>query len=178
VHERHNFNGSDELAVLTVTSVAGNVSDKQLAAKYKRAMAAGRCERLLVSRMEMERLRIRRATDLGTDVGLVLEPGNRLHHGDVLSADGKFIVVEQLPEKVASIHLKKAGAEKMAGLAALIGHAIGNRHRPIAVHNGTISFPLQAESEADTFRRILPAEVKIKITEEVFVPSGDAHAHE
>lgn len=165
--------------MLPVISVAGNIfADRHLAAKYRRAKAAGKCERLLASRMEMERLRLRRRTDKGTDIGLVLEPGNRLHHGDVLAAKGKFIIVEQLPEKVISVRLKKGSLEQMIGLAALIGHVIGNRHRPIAVNQGTISFPIQAESEVDTFRNLLPAGVKMEITEDVFLPAGEVHAHE
>ena len=164
--------------MFAVTSVAGNIADKRLAGKYRRAKAAGKCERLLVSRMEMERLRLRRRTDRGTDIGLVLEPGSRLHHGDLLAAREKFIVVEQLPEKVVSIRIEKDSMEKMVGLAALIGHVIGNRHRPIAVDHDTISFPVLAESEVDTFRKLLPAGVKMKITQQVFMPAGEAHAHE
>ncbi len=164
--------------MLTVTSVAGNIfADSRMAEKYRRAKAAGTGERLLVSRMEMERLRLRRRTDGETDIGLVLEPGSRLHHGDVLAAE-KFIVVEQLPEKVVSISISKNDFEKMVGLAALVGHTIGNRHRPIAVDHGTISFPIQAESEVDTFRRLLPAGVKLKLKEEVFLPAGEVHTHE
>jgi len=164
--------------VFAVTSVAGNIADKRLAGKYRRAKAAGKCERLLVSRMEMERLRLRRRTDRGTDIGLVLEPGSRLHHGDLLAAREKFIVVEQLPEKVVSIRIEKDSMEKMVGLAALIGHVIGNRHRPIAVDHDTLSFPVLAESEVDTFRKLLPAGVKMKITQQVFMPAGEAPAHE
>ena len=164
--------------MLTVTSVAGNIfADSRMAEKYRRAKAAGTGERLLVSRMEMERLRLRRRTDGETEIGLVLEPGSRLHHGDVLAAE-KFIVVEQLPEKVVSISISKNDFEKMVGLAALVGHTIGNRHRPIAVDHGTISFPIQAESEVDTFRRLLPAGVKLKLKEEVFLPAGEVHTHE
>jgi urease accessory protein UreE len=164
--------------VLTVTSVAGNIfADSRMAEKYRRAKAAGTGERLLVSRMEMERLRLRRRTDGETDIGLVLEPGNRLHHGDVLAAE-KFIVVEQLPEKVVSISIGKNDFEKMVDLAALVGHTIGNRHRPIAVDHGTISFPIQAESEVDTFRKLLPAGVKLKLKEVVFLPAGEIHTHE
>jgi urease accessory protein len=164
--------------VLAVTYVAGNIADRRLAERYRRAKAAGKCERLLVSRIEMERLRLRRRTDRGTDIGLVLEPGSRLHHGDLLAAKERFIVVEQLPEKVVSISIKKDSMEKMVGLAALIGHVIGNRHRPIAVDHDTISFPVQAESDVDAFRKLLPEGVKLKVTEQVFFPAGEAHAHE
>lgn len=162
--------------MLSVNSVAGNVfSDRRLAAKYRRAKATDTWERLLVSRIEMGKLRLRRTTDKGTDVGLVLEPGSRLHHGDVLAGE-KFIVVEQMPEKVLSISIKKDSS--MIGVAALIGHTIGNRHRPIAVDHGTISFPIQAESEVDLFKKLLPTGVGMKVTEQVFLPAGEAHAHE
>ena len=164
--------------MLSVTSVAGNIADRHLAARYRRAAAAGKCERLLVSRIDMERHRLRRRTDRGTDIGLVLEPGNRLHHGDLLAATEKFILVEQLPEKVLSISIKKDSIEKMVSLAALIGHVIGNRHRPIAVDHDAISFPVQAELEVDVFRKLLPEGVKLKVTEQVFFPAGEVHVHE
>ncbi|TLY06189.1 MAG: hypothetical protein E6K92_00005 [Thaumarchaeota archaeon] len=60
----------------------------------------------------------------------------------------------------------------------MVGHTIGNRHRPIAVDHDTISFPIQAESELDTFRKLLPAGVKLKLKEEVFLPAGEVHTHE
>jgi len=61
--------------------------------------ATGNCERLLISRMEMEKFRLRRKTDRGTDLGIVLEPGSRLHHGDVLVwTKDRLVIVEQLPE--------------------------------------------------------------------------------
>ena len=151
--------------------------DRRLAQRYQHAKGAGTCERLLVSRMEMEKLRLRRTTDRGTDIGLVIEPGSRLRHGDVLAGDKKFIIVEQLPETVVSISIRKDECEKMISLATLIGHSIGNRHRPIAVDHGTISFPIQTRSEVETFKQLLPAGIRIKVTEQVFLPAGEAHAH-
>lgn len=164
--------------MLSVTSITGNIfADRRLATKYRRVKATYNYERLLVSRMELERLRLRRTTDKGTDVGIILEPGNRLHHGDVLPGE-KFIVIEQLPEKVVSITLRNDNSDKMISLAALIGHTIGNRHKPIAVSRSTISFPIQAESEVDMFNKLLPSSVRMKIAEEVFLPAGEVHSHE
>jgi urease accessory protein len=164
--------------VLSVTSAAGNIySDKRLSEKYRRMEAAGACERLLVSRMEMERLRLRRRTDRGTDIGLVLEPGSRLYNGDVLVlTKDRLVIVEQLPEKVISISIGKSG--NATGLAALVGHAIGNRHRPIAVNGSTISFPIQADSEVALFQKLLPRGIKLKLEERVFQPTGEFHSHE
>ncbi len=164
--------------MLSVTSAVGNIhSDKRLLEKYRRMEAAGACERLLVSRMEMERLRLRRKTDRGTDVGLVLEPGSRLYHGDVLlSTKDRLVVVEQLPEKVISISIGKNNGA--IGLAALVGHAIGNRHRPIAVNGNAISFPIQADSEVALFQKLLPHGIKLTLEERVFQPTGESHGHE
>lgn len=164
--------------MLSVTSAVGNIhTDRRLSEKYRRMEAAGACERLLVSRIEMERLRLRRKTDRGTDVGLVLEPGSRLYHGDVLLlTKDRLVVVEQLPEKVISISIGKN--RRATGVAALVGHAIGNRHRPIAVNGNTISFPIQADSEVALFQKLLPHGVKLKLEERVFQPTGEFHSHE
>jgi len=59
----------------------------------------GNFEKLKISRMELEKRILRRMTDRGTDVGLNLESGVRLRHGDVLKNGDTKIVVEQLPEK-------------------------------------------------------------------------------
>jgi urease accessory protein len=164
--------------VLTVTSTLGNIfSDKRLSGKYKRMEAAGSCERLLVSRMEMERLRLRRRTDRGTDLGLILKPGSRLCHGDVLVlTQDRLVIIEQLPEKVISISIGEK--DNATGVAALIGHAIGNRHRPIAVNEGAISFPIQADSEVALFQKLLPHGVKLRLEERVFQPTEESYNHE
>ena len=139
--------------------------------------ATGNCERLLISRMEMEKFRLRRKTDRGTDLGIVLEPGSRLHHGDVLVlTKDRLVLVEQLPEKVVSIRI--GISRNGIGMAALVGHAIGNRHRPIAINRTTISFPVQAAAEVALFQELLPHDVKLRFEEQIFHPSGEFHSHE
>lgn len=154
----------------------GNVfSDRALAARYRRRKAAGACESLHLTRAEMERVRLRRRTDKGTDVALVMERGGSLRHGDVLYETGaKLVVVMQLPEKVVSVRIKEKDRGRLAEASALVGHAIGNRHRPISVSNGTISFPVMAESEIETFQKLLPNgnNIELGIEEKIFLPSG------
>ncbi len=165
--------------MLAFTSVAGNIfSDKSWAEKYRRARSAGTAESLSLSRLEMERVRLRGKTDMGSDIGLVLDGGSRLQPGDVLYSREKIIIVEQLPERVVSIRIKNAGAEKMMNLAALVGHVIGNRHRPIAVDGKTISFPVQAESEVATFKKFLPEGIELKVKSQVFKPTVEVLSHE
>lgn len=132
----------------------------------------------------MERLRLRRKTDKGTDIALVMEPGTSLHHGDVLLAGReKFVVVMQLPEKVMQVRIREKSKSRLAETCALVGHAIGNRHRPIAVESETISFPLMTESELPNFEKLFTGHnVELGIEEKVFFPSvstgGTQHQHE
>ena len=53
----------------------------------------GNFERLKISRMELEKRILRRKTDRGTDVGLNLDSGVKLRHGDVFKNEDKKIVI-------------------------------------------------------------------------------------
>ena len=118
----------------------------------------------------------------GEDIAVSLPPGDALHDGDVLDAgDGGRILVEQAPETVATARPGDGGS----AAAFLVGHIVGNRHRPISVSadGASISFPLQADSEADVFRSLFSrvgGGVELWVSEEVFRPHGgaDVHGHE
>ena len=160
------------ITVLVVTSIFENILEKE-------SHDASGFERIKVSRHEMGRSRLRRKTDRGTDVGISLKEGHFLRHGDVLAGGGKRILVEQAPEKIITVAMDDAPAET----AVLIGHRIGNMHRPVAVSGSTVSFPIQADSELETFRRIfadMEGYVTISQDEAVFVPhaGADVHGHE
>ncbi len=163
------------VTVQVVTSILGNILEDE---SYRSVDTEG-FERLMVSRHEMGRGRLRRNTDRGTDVGLSLEAGRSLHHGDIFEAGGRSILIQQMPEKVISITAR----DVQAGTAVLIGHRIGNMHRPVAVSGDTISFPIQADSELETFQKIF-ADMADHITmsqeEIVFIPhaGADVHGHE
>lgn len=168
--------------MLTITSIVGNIfHDKLLRKKSKHF--TGNYEKLIISRLETERSRLRRKTDKGTDIGLILKSGTKLQHGDILlSTPEKFIIVEQLPEKVISIRIKKKESKNLLKLCTMIGHIIGNRHRPIAIdEKGTISFPIQADSEVDVFRRLLHNTVdhmELIVEERIFQPEQGMDVHE
>ncbi len=138
----------------------------------------GNCEKLKISRMELERRILRRNTDRGTDVGLNLEPGVKLRHGDVIKNGDMKIVVEQLPEKIITVRLKN---KKMVDVMVLLGHIIGNRHRPISIKGDEVSFPIQADSEKDVFTKLFQNiinHIEITIEEKIFFPHSGADIHE
>ena len=168
--------------MLMITSIHGNIfNDIKLKEEYSVQQESGNCEHLKMNRFELEKSRFRRKTDNGMDVGLELEPGSRLHHGDVLTTQDKLILVEQLPEKVVSINVKNK-EQNLNELYVLIGHIIGNRHKPISIDkNGIIYFPISIESEIETFTKLfhnILDKIELSIKETIFEPDKGMNAHE
>ena len=165
--------------MLIVNTVLGNIyKDDQLAKKIEDSKELGKFKRLLLSRIEMEKSRLRKKTDDGFDIGFVLEPGTKLQHGDVISESDESILIEQLPEKILTVKFK----QNDKNLFLLVGHIIGNRHRPISIRNETISFPIHDNSEMELFERLFHEvihEIDLSIDEQRFIPhtSMDVHEH-
>ena len=165
--------------MLIVNTVLGNIyKDDQLAKKIEDSKELGKFKRLLLSRIEMEKSRLRKKTDDGFDIGFILEPGTKLQHGDVISESDETILIEQLPEKTLTVKFK----QNDKNLFLLVGHIIGNRHRPISIRNETISFPIHDNSEMELFERLFHEvihEIDLSIDEQRFIPhtSMDVHEH-
>ena len=165
--------------MLIVNTILGNIyKDDQLAKKIEDSKKQGKFRRLLLSRIEMEKTRLRKKTDDGFDIGFVLEPGTKLQHGDIISESDETILIEQLPEKTLTVKFK----ENRKDLLLLVGHIIGNRHRPISIRNETISFPIHDDSEMELFERLFHEvihEIDLSIDEQRFSPhtSMDVHEH-
>ena len=165
--------------MLIVNTILGNIyKDDQLAKKIEDSKAQGKFRCLLLSRIEMEKTRLRKKTDDGFDIGFVLEPGTKLQHGDVISGSNETILIEQLPEKTLTVKFK----ENRKDLFLLVGHIIGNRHRPISIRNETISFPIHDDSEMELFERLFHEvihKIDLSIDEQCFIPhtSMDVHEH-
>ena len=165
--------------MLIVNTVLGNIyKDDQLAKKIEDSKEQGKFRRLLLSRIEMEKSRLRKKTDDGFDIWFILEPGTKLQHGDVISESDETILIEQLPEKTLTVKFK----QNDKNLFLLVGHIIGNRHRPISIRNETISFPINDNSEMELFERLFHEvihEIDLSIDEQRFIPhtSMDVHEH-
>ena len=169
--------------MIAISSVIGNIfQDKELADKFEKLQKTMACEVLKFSRSELDKTRFRKQTDKGTDIGCILDTENKLLNGDVLfSNNEKFIVVKQIPEKVISIKIKKIEANSEEILVKL-GHIIGNRHRPIEIHeNGQIIFPILSDSELDTFKKLFSEiidHIEMKVEERIFKPKNGMDVHE
>jgi len=138
-------------------------------------------EHIRMERGEMQKSRLRRTTDRGTDVGLDLPAGTTLHDGDLVRGEGRTVMIRQMPETVGVI--SPAGGPVPADMWMLAAHAIGNMHRPISVGRDEIIFPVQDASERETFARMLDrvgtGRFEIIVREAVFEPheAADVAGH-
>jgi urease accessory protein len=159
--------------VLTSTSVVGNIFTE----KGSQILKEGIFEKLQISRHDLEKNRLRRTTDKGTDIAIILERGSKLQHGDILKHGDDFIVIYQTPEKVITVKTKEDSFE----LLVLLGHIIGNRHRPISLENRSVTFPIQAESELEVFERLfmpITGKIEMHIEEKIYRPDERMDVHE
>src|ERR671923_1876790 len=122
--------------MITINSVIGNIyHDSKLRKRYEEMSSRSLSEFIRISRIEAQRVRMRKTSSKGTDIALTLTPGTKLRHGDVLMiANDKMITIELEPENVAVIEVKDNIHEHhddVIQVPATIGHAIGNLHRPI-----------------------------------------------
>lgn len=144
----------------------------------------GQCEKIIISRLESQRARMRKTTDGGTDVGLTLEPGTILRNGDILyHTKDKMIVVELEPENVAILAFRQGSVanDELFEIAVKVGHALGNLHRPIKVHGKSVIMPIQADSEIELLNKVLaPLLDHLTITQAkmIFEPEESLHFHE
>ena len=165
--------------MLIVNTVLGNIyKDSKLAKKIEDAKQQGKFRRLILSRTEMEKSRLRKKTDDGFDIALALDLGTKLQHGDIISESTETILIEQLPEKILTVKFR----ENDKALFLLIGHIVGNRHRPISIKNESISFPIHDDSEMELFERLFHEvidKIDLSIEEQRFIPhvSMDVHEH-
>ena len=172
--------------LITIKSVIGNIKkDTNLGQKHDEMCrrAASACETIKISRLESERVRMRKTSDKGTDIALTLPQGTHLKHGDVLMlTENKMIIVEIEPENVAMLEIKgNLYGDDIIKLPATVGHTIGNLHRPIKIEENKIYFPIQADSEIDMFRKLLGSvneHIEINKTKIVFEPDEGMNIHE
>ena len=152
--------------MLTVTTILGNIKkDPILNQRCEELSQKDLVESVVIQRSESEKVRMRKTSDKGTDIGFILPSRTRLKDGDVVFLDdAKMILVKLSPELVAVLSFKDYPTNKHDGqhkpglinIAIKIGHTIGNLHRPLKLEENKIIFPLQTVDEIGLFQRLLP----------------------
>jgi urease accessory protein len=170
--------------LITASTVLGNVSSNQeLKRKYDEMNAKKACETITVSRLESGRVRMRKTSDKGSDIALILPPGTKLRHGDVLvMTEDKMVVIGIQPEDVIGIEIKSnIHADDLIEVPVKVGHTIGNLHRPVKLDGNKVFFPIQADTELDMFIKLfrpMMEHLEIWKTKMVFEPEDGTEIHE
>jgi len=169
--------------MITIYSILGNIfHDKEWKEKFDQVNKTHSFETIKLSRSDLEKTRLRAKTNQGTDMGIVLNSGTKIQNGDVLiSNSDKFVIIQQNPEKVISVKKKDKIEPNFDKILILLGHIIGNRHRPIQIEDNKIIFPILAESELDIFKKLFSSiinQIDMKIEERIFEPHGGMNVHE
>ena len=173
--QKDNFEWANRFYVLTSTSIVGNIFTET----GSQILKGNVFEKLQILRNDLEKNRLRRTTDKGTDIVIILERGSRLQHGDILKQGENFVVIDQIPEKVITIKIKKV--EDSFELLVLLGHIIGNRHRPISFEGDSVTFPIQVESELEVFERLFKPiieKIEMNVEERIYRPDERMNVHE
>ncbi|QRV15491.1 urease accessory protein UreE [Haloterrigena salifodinae] len=128
-----------------IDGVVGNVhADDELAALRAEHDERGTLERVVIDADERRRSRFRATTDAGTDVGVIVDTA-AVSAGDVLLVeDDRMIVVAFEPRDALAVSLPDATDEALEA-AVELGHRIGNQHWDLAVEDGTVYVPLEAD---------------------------------
>ena len=169
--------------MITISTTLGNIfHDNEWNEKFNKISQSNNFETLKLSRTDLSKNRLRAKTNKGTDVGIVLKSNFKIQNGDVLLSDQeKFIFIQQNPEKVISVTKKDKTEATFDDALVLIGHILGNRHRPIQIENEKIFFPILSESELDIFKKLFSSiidKIELKIEERIFEPHGELKTHE
>ena len=170
--------------MITVGSVVGNKNkEENLIHIYQDMASKGLVDIVLMSRMEAQRVRMRKSSNKGTDVAIMLPQNVQIKHGDVLLLNSeRMIVAEIIPERVAVIALtENTPNDHVFEIAVKIGHTIGNLHRPIKLEDNKIFLPIQADSELNLLVKLFSSikeHVSITSSTMVFEPEEGAHIHE
>ncbi|MDQ6666669.1 MAG: hypothetical protein M3Y53_00405 [Thermoproteota archaeon] len=165
-------------------SVLGNINrDKKLKEKYDEMTARKVCETIKISRLESQRVRMRKLSDKGTDVALAIPPGTWLKNGDVIIiTENKMVVVGIEPEDVIMIEIRdNMHEDDNVDVPVRVGHTIGNLHRPIKLEGNKIYFPIQADTELEMFKKLfepINEHLDIKKTTMVFESEAGTEIHE
>ena len=130
--------------------------------------------RLVLPFGERSKSRLRATLDNGEEVGLFLERGSVLRHGDLLQADdGRVIEVHAAPETTSTVHAADAL------MLARAAYHLGNRHVALQIGAGWLRY--QHDHVLDDMLRGFGLEVVIE--QLPFEPEGGAyvaashHAH-
>lgn len=136
--------------MLILDRILGQASDPALADRLHDLNHAGQVEILSLSASDIQRHRLRLASDRGTDCAIRLERHQQLRNGSVLMLDAQRAIVVQTQEQ------QLLGLQPRDTAAALeLGYFAGNMHWTVRFAGETLQIQLNGP-EADYLERLAP----------------------
>jgi urease accessory protein len=136
--------------MLILDRILGQASDPALAEQLHDLSHAGQVETLSLSASDIQRHRLRLASDHGTDCAIRLERHQHLRNGSVLLLDPKRAIVVQMQD------LQYLELQPRDAAAALeLGYFAGNMHWAVRFAGDRLQIPLNGP-EADYLERLAP----------------------
>ena len=167
-----------------VDGVVGNAdADPDLADAIAAHRQAGTLETVVLDDTQRKRSRFRTTTESGTDLGVLVDRPE-LSPDDVLVLDDDLAVVVAFERREAFV--VDLPSETETGTAIELGHRIGNQHWDIAIDDGTLYVPREADRSIieETLGPYLPEGATIRyetVDAELFVDGGGGpgpgHSH-
>jgi len=164
-----------------VDGVVGNVhSDPDLNTEIETHKERGTLERVVLDTSDRRKSRLRVETDAGTDLGILVDQPE-LSAGDVLFVDDDHAAVIEF-EAIEAFVIDLPAATGSTLMAAVeLGHRIGNQHWDVAVEDGTIYVPVEADKSIieSVLGEYLPvgAETRYEIVEAERFVDGETMDH-
>ena len=170
--------------MITVNKILGNINkNSNLKNKYEDMIKNNNCEKIVINRLESQKLRMRKNTDKKTDVIFIFEHTPHLRNGDVIFLNAEKMILLTLEPELVAIFTFKSSVNKDDSfpLSVKIGHNLGNLHRPIKVTKNQVIFPIQAETELEMLKKMFSSFNKfldIKTDMMIFEPDEGSDIHE
>ena len=161
-----------------VDGVVGNRhDDPTLAERIDVHERAGTLERVVIESEERKKSRLRVETDAGTDLGIVVGD-DELRSGDVLFVEDDRAAVVAFETRAAFVVELPGPSDATTAAAVEFGHRVGNQHWDIAIEDGAVYIPVEAEKRIleDVLGPYLPEGATTRYEEvdaELFVDDDD-----
>ncbi len=127
-----------------VDGIVGNInSDPALASAIADHEQADTLETVVLDETERKRSRIRVTTDVGTDLGVLVDRPE-LTPGDILILNNSRAVVVAFEPREAFV-IDFSTSQLAVSTAINLGHRIGNQHWDIAIDNELVYIPVEAD---------------------------------
>lgn len=128
-----------------VDGIVGNLNaDPELAEAVDAHADAGTLEVVVLDNADRRKSRLRVETDSGTDLGILVDRPE-LSAGDILVLNDNRAVIVEFESRAAFVIELPEPTESMLMTVVELGHRIGNQHWDIAVDEGTVYIPVEAD---------------------------------